>query len=104
MNGQPRRFPPPRSIEERQESFIVKDATGQALAYLYFEDEPQRQMSMKRLSRDEAFLIAVNIAKLPSVPAADIEGHPEAAKFRQPGRLSGARQAQAGPARARPLL
>jgi hypothetical protein len=34
---------------------------------LYFEDEPQRQMSMKRLSRDEAFLIAVNIAKLPSV-------------------------------------
>ena len=40
----------------------------QQLAYLYFEDEPQRQMSMKRLSRDEAFLIAVNIAKLPSVP------------------------------------
>ena len=63
-----RRFPPPWSIEERQESFIVKDANGQALAYLYFEDEPQRQLSTKRLSRDEAFLIAVNIAKLPSVP------------------------------------
>jgi len=64
----PRRFPPPWSIEERQESFIVKDANGQQLAYLYFEDEPQRQMSMKRLSRDETFFIAVNIAKLPSVP------------------------------------
>jgi hypothetical protein len=64
----------------------VKDATGQALAYLYFEDEPQRQMSMKRLSRDEAFLIAVNIAKR---AAADIEGHSEAAKFSQPRRLSG---------------
>jgi hypothetical protein len=64
----PRRFPPPWSIEERQESFIVKDANGQQIAYLYFEDEPQRQMSMKRLSRDEAFLLAVNIAKLPSVP------------------------------------
>jgi hypothetical protein len=63
-----RRFPPPWSIEERQESFIVKDANSQQLAYLYFEDEPQRQMSMRRLSRDEAFLIAVNIAKLPSVP------------------------------------
>jgi hypothetical protein len=44
----PRRFPPPWSIEERQESFIVKDANGQQIAYLYFEDEPQRQMSMKR--------------------------------------------------------
>ena len=43
------------SIEERQESFIVKDANGQQLAYLYFKDEPQRQMSMKRLSRDEAW-------------------------------------------------
>jgi hypothetical protein len=64
----PRRFPPPWSIEERQESFIVKDANGQHLAYLYFEDEPQRQLSTKRLSPDEAFLVAVNIAKLPSVP------------------------------------
>ena len=35
--------------------------------YLYFEDEPQRQMSTKRLSRDEAFLLAVNLAKLPRV-------------------------------------
>jgi hypothetical protein len=69
----PRRFPPPWSIEERQESFIVTDANGQYLAYVYFEDESQRQMStkrlsMKRLTRDEAFLIIVNIAKLPSVP------------------------------------
>ena len=63
-----RHFPAPWSIEEHEESFIVKDANGQALAYLYFEDEPQRQMSMKRPSRDEAFLIAVNIAKLPRVP------------------------------------
>jgi hypothetical protein len=43
-----RRFPPPWSIEEHTESFIVKDANGQALAYLYFEDEPQRQLSTKR--------------------------------------------------------
>ncbi len=64
----PRRFPPPWSVDEQTESFIVKDATGQPLAYVYFEDEPQRQMSMKRLSRDEAFLVAANIAKLPRVP------------------------------------
>ncbi len=71
-----RRFPPPWSIEERQDPFIVKDANGQQIAYLYFEDEPQRQMSMRRLSRDEAFLLAVNIAKLPKCAATDIEGRP----------------------------
>jgi hypothetical protein len=64
-----RRFPPPWSVEEREggESFIVRDANGQALCYLYFEDEPVRQMSMKRLSRDEARRIAANIAKLPDL-------------------------------------
>jgi hypothetical protein len=69
----PRRFPPPWSIEERQKSFIVKDANDQHLAYVYFEDEPQRQMSMKRLSRDEAFLIAVNMAKLPHATRTQID-------------------------------
>jgi hypothetical protein len=64
----PRRFPSPWSIEESLEAFIVKDSTGQALAYLYFENEAQRRLSTKRLTRDEAFLIAVNIAKLPNVP------------------------------------
>jgi hypothetical protein len=38
---------------ERQESFIVNDADRRQLAYLYFEDEPQRQLSTKRLLLDE---------------------------------------------------
>src|ERR1700680_874020 len=64
----PRRFPPPWSIEESSACFIVRDGDKQALAYVYFESEPGRRSSARLLTRDDAFLIAVNIAKLPSVP------------------------------------
>jgi hypothetical protein len=63
-----RRFPAPWSIEEGSPCFIVRDHDKQALAYVYFEDEAGRRSSAKLLTRDEAFLIAVNIAQLPSVP------------------------------------
>jgi len=61
------RFPPPWTVEEHAESFIVRDANGQALGYFYFEDEPQRQMSMKLLARDEARRMAANFAKRPEL-------------------------------------
>jgi hypothetical protein len=35
----PRRFTPPWTVEEATESFCIRDANGQALAYVYFEDE-----------------------------------------------------------------
>jgi hypothetical protein len=60
-----RRFPPPWSAEETEACFIVRDANGQALAYVYFEDEPGRRAAAKLLTRDEARRIAANIAKLP---------------------------------------
>jgi hypothetical protein len=61
-------FPPSWSIEEGSACFIVRDQDKQALAYVYYENESGRRSSAKLLTRDEAFLIAVNIAKLPSVP------------------------------------
>ena len=54
----------------------MHDATRLSIAYVYFEDEPQRQMSMKRMSRDEAFLVALNIANLPSVPRTILQNIP----------------------------
>ena len=60
-----RRFPPPWTIEEYNEAcFIVRDSTGQALGYFYFEDEPGRRSAAKLLTRDEARRMAVNSAKL----------------------------------------
>jgi hypothetical protein len=64
---QPRRFPPPWWIDEATESFCVRDFNGQALAYVYFEDESGRRVTMKRLTKDEARQIAANIAKLPDL-------------------------------------
>jgi hypothetical protein len=62
-----RRFPPPWSVDEQEACFIVRDASGQALAYVYFEEEPGRRSAAKLLTRDEARCIAANIATLPGL-------------------------------------
>ena len=63
----PRRFPPPWTIEDNGACFIVKDNIGQALAYVYFEQDPRRRTAANLLTRDEARRIAANIAKLPGL-------------------------------------
>jgi hypothetical protein len=55
-----RRFPPPWSVEETDADLIVRDANGQALTCVYFEQKPGRRAAAKLLTRDEARRIAVS--------------------------------------------
>ena len=54
-----RRFPLPWSVEELEACFVLRDANGEVLAYVYCEEA-----AAKLLSKDEARRIAANIAKL----------------------------------------
>jgi hypothetical protein len=47
--------------------FIVRGRQRQALAYVYFEEEPRRRSAAKLLARDEARRIAATITKLPEL-------------------------------------
>jgi hypothetical protein len=62
-----RRFPPPWSVQELDACFVVRDHNGQALAYVYFEDEAGRRSAAKLLSKDEARRNAASIARLPEL-------------------------------------
>ena len=62
--AEPRHFPPPWTVEDKDAYFIVRDHNGQALAYVYAE---AKRTGAKPLTRDEARRIAANVAKLPEL-------------------------------------
>src|ERR1700692_2730627 len=87
----PRRFPPPWTVEDRNDAcFIVKDRGGQALAYVYYEEKPGRRAAANLLTRDEARRIAANIAKLPELV-------PKCHPSKSPGRVKTSHIPQALP-------
>jgi len=63
----PRRFPPPWEVEQIPGGYKVLDASSQALVYIYARETRQQADIAKVLTFDEAWRIAVNVAKLPAL-------------------------------------
>ena len=68
----PRRFKPPWTAERIPGGYVVKDATGQALAYVYARENRADADTAKVLTMDEARRVASNIAKLPTLLGAAV--------------------------------
>jgi ssDNA-binding Zn-finger/Zn-ribbon topoisomerase 1 len=62
-----RRFPSPWRFEETAAGYVVKDATGQSVAYVYARETKAEAGIAKVLTMDQARRIAANIAKLPDL-------------------------------------
>jgi hypothetical protein len=62
-----RRFPPPWCADKIPSGYVVRDANGQALVYVYSRDNEAKALQAKVLTKDEARRIAVNVARLPQL-------------------------------------
>jgi hypothetical protein len=66
MSDPPRRFPTPWHVSRIPGGYVVRDANGRALAYVYSRDEAETRQA-KVLTADEARRIAFNIVRLPEL-------------------------------------
>jgi hypothetical protein len=71
MAKPPRRFPAPWRADKLPGGYVVRDANGQALAYIYSRDNVTEALQAKMLTKDEARRIAINIVRLPELLGRD---------------------------------
>jgi K+/H+ antiporter YhaU regulatory subunit KhtT len=62
-----RRLPAPWHVDKIPGGYVVRDANGQALAYVYSRATEAEAMQAKVLTADEARRIASAIARLPEL-------------------------------------
>jgi K+/H+ antiporter YhaU regulatory subunit KhtT len=67
MADAPRRFPAPWRADKIPGGYVLRDANGQALAYVYSRDNEAEARQAKMLTTDEARRIATNLARLPEL-------------------------------------
>jgi hypothetical protein len=67
MPEPPRRFPPPWRADTIPGGFVVRDANGQSIAYVYSRETEAEARQANVLMKDEARRIAVNIARRPEL-------------------------------------
>jgi hypothetical protein len=61
------RFPTPWHADKIPGGYVVRDANGQALAYIYSRKNEAEARQAKVLTADEARRVAANIARLPEL-------------------------------------
>jgi hypothetical protein len=61
-----RRSQHPGRADKIPGGYVIRDANGQALAYIYSRESEAEALQAKVLTKDEARRIAVNIARLPA--------------------------------------
>jgi hypothetical protein len=67
MTEPTRRFPAPWHADKMPGGYVVRDAKGQALVFVYSRDNDAEARQAKVLTNDEARRIALNVARLPEL-------------------------------------
>src|SRR5262249_45758561 len=62
-----RHLPPPWRADKFSGGYVVRDANGFAVAYVYGRSTEAEAMEAKQMTMDEARRVASNIAKLPEM-------------------------------------